>query len=412
MSVPSECVIVIGAGAAGMMAAIRAASCGASVLLIERNDRPGVKLSITGKGRCNITNACEPEEVSFAGDGRFLRSALVKFPPRDVMAFFEESGVRLVTERGRRVFPESGKAADIVNALNNRLKELNVDRKRARITQLALSDGAVSGVSMRPDEITPGRAVIIATGGLSYPKTGSTGDGYTLARQAGHTIIPCAPSLVPLVSPDAYCAEMQGLSLRNVTLTMLDKTGKTLFREGPGEMLFTHFGLSGPLVLSASAHYKPGCSISIDLKPGLSEQQLDARILRDFQKYSARSFANALGELLHKRMIPVIISIAGIDPHKRTAEISKSERAALLSAIKRFPVSVSGTRPIDEAVVTRGGVCLREIDPKTMQSKLCKGLYFAGEVLDLDAYTGGYNLQIAWSSGYAAGESAAGADFR
>ncbi|MDR1669440.1 MAG: NAD(P)/FAD-dependent oxidoreductase [Oscillospiraceae bacterium] len=386
-------VTVVGAGAAGMMAAIQAARRGARVLLLERNARPGVKLSITGKGRCNLTNDCAPEEFKLpparpdgSGDPRFFRSALSGFTPRDTMAFFEELGVALVTERGRRVFPASGRAQDVVDALDRELHRLGAERRQARVTKL------------------PGGTVIVCTGGLSYPKTGSTGDGYTLARQAGHTVVPPVPSLVPLESPDAFCAEMQGLSLRNVTLTLLDEAGRIVFTEGPGEMLFTHFGVSGPLVLSASAYWKPGVSARIDLKPGLDERQLDARILRDFEKFSSRVLSNALGELLHKTMIPVILSLLGAPPGRKVAEVTKAERAALLSAVKRFPVRLSGTRPVEEAVITRGGVNLKEINPKTMESKLVKGLFFAGEVLDLDGVTGGYNLQIAWSTGCAAGK--------
>ncbi|MDR0325602.1 MAG: NAD(P)/FAD-dependent oxidoreductase [Oscillospiraceae bacterium] len=394
MSVPSDRrVTVVGAGAAGLMAAVRAAQCGAPVLLLERNDRPGVKLSITGKGRCNLTNDCDIEEfLQNCNDRKFLRGALSRFSPQETISFFEKLGVPLVTERGRRVFPRSEKAADIVGALVREADRLGVERRKQRVTKPDFAKGPV----------------IVTTGGLSYPKTGSTGDGYEIARQAGHTVTPLSPSLVPLNSPDAFCAELQGLSLRNVTLRLVDGAEKTVYKEGPGEMLFTHFGLSGPLILSASAHWKEGCSVSIDLKPGLTEQQLDARILRDFAKYTARELGNSLGDLLHKRMISIIMTLAGADPRRRTAEVTKAERFALLSSIKRFPVAVSGTRPIDEAVITRGGVCLKEIDPRAMRSKICKGLFFAGEVLDLDGYTGGYNLQIAWSTGYVAGEAAAG----
>ncbi len=384
-------VTVIGAGAAGMMAAIQAARRGACVLLLERNDRPGVKLSITGKGRCNLTNNCSPEAFKLppgSGDPRFFRSALSGFTPQDSMAFFEELGVPLVTERGRRVFPESGKASDVVAALVRELDRLDVTRRRARVTKLDIAGGPV----------------IVCTGGLSYSKTGSTGDGYDLARQAGHTIVPVAPSLVPLESPDMFCAEMQGLSLRNVTLSLRDSAGKTIYSEGPGEMLFTHFGISGPLVLSASAHWMPGLSAEIDLKPGLSEKQLDARILRDFEKFSSRVLSNALGELLHKTMIPVILSLLRVPSGRKVAEVTKTERGVLLQSIKRFPVMLSRPRPMEEAVITRGGVNLKEINPRTMESKIVKGLYFAGEVLDLDGYTGGYNLQIAWSTGCAAGK--------
>jgi hypothetical protein len=384
-------VIVVGAGAAGLTAAIRAAQCGAKVVMLERNERPGVKLSVTGKRRCNVTNDCDIEDfLANCNDRKFLRSALSRFSPQDTITFFEELGVPLLTGRGRRVFPKSEKAQDIVNALIHKAEMLGVQRKRQRVTS-----------------IPPDRPLIIATGGLSYPKTGSAGDGYNLAKKAGHTIAPLSPSLIPLESPDPFCAGLQGLSLRNVTLRLMEGTGTERFCEGPGEMLFTHFGISGPLVLSASAHWKTGCSVIIDLKPGLTEQQLYARIERDFIKYGASELSNALGDLLHKRMISVIINLAELDPHKKTAEITRSERLKLLQTVKRFPVKVSGTRPIDEAVITRGGVCLTEIDPRTMQSKICKGLYFAGEVLDLDGYTGGYNLQIAWSTGWTAGEAAA-----
>ncbi|MDR0293049.1 MAG: NAD(P)/FAD-dependent oxidoreductase [Oscillospiraceae bacterium] len=386
-------VTVIGAGAAGLMAAVSAARRGAQVLLLERNDRPGVKLSITGKGRCNLTNDCGADAfLENCNDKKFLRGALARFSPRDTAAFFEGLGVPLVTERGRRVFPASGRAADVVSALVRETVRLGVVRRQVRVTAPDFSKGPV----------------IIATGGLSYPKTGSTGDGYGMAGRAGHTVTPLSPSLVPLVSPDAFCAALQGLSLRNVTLRLLDGVGRAVFCEGPGEMLFTHFGLSGPLVLSASAHWREGLSAGVDLKPGLTERLLSARLDRDLIKYGARDVRNALGDLLHKRLIPVIIALAGIDPRGRTAELTRAERLALLRVIKCFPVTLSGTRPVDEAVITRGGVSLREIDPRTMRSKLRDGLYFAGEVLDLDGYTGGYNLQIAWSTGYAAGESAAG----
>jgi predicted flavoprotein YhiN len=375
-----------------MMASIVAARRGAKVLLAERNDRPGVKLSITGKGRCNLLNNCTLDEFILppvrkdgGGDPRFFKSALASFTPQDTMGFFEGLGVKLVTERGRRVFPESGKASDIVNALVRELDRLKVERRRERVANL------------------PEGKVIICTGGLSYPKTGSTCDGYTFAKQAGHTILKPTPSLIPLESPDAFCAELSGLSLRNVTLSLRSPDGKTVFFEGPGEMLFTHFGISGPMVLSASAHWLEGYSALIDLKPGLTEPMLDARILRDFQKYSGKNILNALVDLLHKSMIPVILLQAGIPGATKVASVTREQRAALLQTLKAFSVRLSGTRPIEEAVVTRGGVSLKEVNPKTMESKLREGLFFAGEVLDLDGYTGGYNLQIAWSTGAAAG---------
>jgi hypothetical protein len=380
------------------MAAIHAARHGAEVVLLERNERPAIKLSITGKGRCNITNDCDAEEfLSCINDRKFLRSTLSRFSPRDTMEFFENLGVPLVTERGRRVFPRSEKAGDAVDALVSEAKRLGVKFIYGR---------RIRSLKQVYAEFTP-EAVIIATGGLSYPKTGSTGDGYALAKEAGHTIVPTAPSLVPLESPDVFCAELQGLSLKNVTLRLIDGDGKTVFCEGPGEMLFTHFGLSGPLVLSASGHWREGFSVEIDLKPGLTEKMLDTRILRDFEKYSARELSNSLGDLLHKRLIPVIIELGDFDARKRVAEFTRAERLALGRIIKHFSVAISKTRPPDEAVVTRGGVSLKEINPKTMGSKLRKGLYFAGEVLDLDGCTGGYNLQIAWSTGRAAGEAAA-----
>ena len=404
-------VVVIGGGPAGMMAAGQAALHGAPVLLLEQNGRLGLKLNITGKGRCNITNDCTEQEFleNIPGDGRFFRGALARFSPADTMAFFEGIGLPLKTERGRRVFPASGKAPDVTAALERWLDGLGVVRQKARATGLQIEGGAVTGVKAGPGRL-PSGAVIVAAGGLSYPKTGSTGDGYRLARQAGHTVSEPRPSLVPLVSPDRYCGEMQGLSLRNVSLSLCERDGRegrAVWREGPGEMLFTHFGLSGPLALSASAHWRPGLHAAVDLKPGLTPEQLDRRLLRDFDQYAARNFQNALGDLLHRSMIPVIIRESGIEPRKKTAGVSKAERARLAGLVKAFPVRISGTRPIAEAVITRGGVNVRELWPKTMGSRLVPGLYFAGEVLDLDAYTGGYNLQIAWSTGFAAGIGAA-----
>jgi hypothetical protein len=393
-------VTVIGAGASGLMAAVRAAQCGAEVKLFERNNRAGVKLAITGKGRCNVTNDCDAETfLNNCNNKKFLRSALARFSPQDAMAFFEDIGVPLVTERGRRVFPQSGLAADIVDALTGEAKRLGVS--------------IVYGRRVQPAEelISDGGILIIATGGLSYPKTGSDGDGYEIARLAGHTVAPLSPGLVPLESADSFCAELQGLSLRNVTLRLVDGGGKEAYApSAPGEMLFTHFGISGPLVLSASGHWREGLTAVIDLKPGLTEEQLYSRIERDLIKYGARELGNSLNELLHKRMIAAVIAAAGLCGKKRAAETTRAERLALLGAVKRFPIVIAGRRPMDEAVVTRGGVCLKEIDPGTMRSKKRKGLYFTGEVLDLDGATGGYNLQIAWSTGWAAGESAAGGE--
>lgn len=400
--------LVIGAGAAGLMAAGMAALGGAEVILLERNPEPGMKLKITGKGRCNITNNCTNEEFlrEIPGDGRFFISALSRFSSADTIDFFTSLGIELVTERGRRVFPASGKAGEIVEALVNWVDSLGVVRRTGRAEKLLISDGAARGALLVDKSVINADAVCIATGGLSYPKTGSTGDGYTLARQAGHTVTELRPSLVPLASSDKYCAEMQGLSLRNVTLSLTDG-GKTVWSEGPGEMLFTHFGVTGPLVLSASAHWKPGLHLSVDLKPGLSEEQLDSRIRRDLDKFGSRLFNNSLGDLLHKSMIPVIIGMCGFPEDRKSSEITKQERQKLGAVIKSFPIRISSTRSISEAVITRGGVSTKEINPRDMGSKLIKRLYFAGEVIDLDAYTGGYNLQIAWSTGAAAGKAIA-----
>jgi hypothetical protein len=380
-------VIVAGAGAAGLMAAVRAAQRGAKVLLLERNDRPGVKLSITGKGRCNITNDCDAEEIlQNCNDRKFLRSALSRFSPQDTMAFFEGLGVPLATERGRRVFPQSGQAADIVNALVREAEKLGVQRRRQRVTA-----------------IPEGRPVIIATGGLSYPKTGSTGDGYELARLAGHTVTPLSPSLVPLNSPDTLCGELQGLSLRNVTLRLLDSAGKTVFCEGPGEMLFTHFGISGPLVLTASCYIQElPATLHIDLKPALEKKMLDSRILREFSQGRNRQFKNSLDSLLPAKLISEFVKRSCIPPEKQINAISRAERHGMVELFKAFPQRVTAVRPIDEAVITDGGICVKEIDPKTMQSKLVKGLYFIGEVIDVTGFTGGFNLQIVWSTAHSA----------
>lgn len=396
-------VIVIGAGPAGMMAAGFAASRGLKVRLFDRNGFAGKKLNITGKGRCNVTNECDRDEFmrNIPKNGKFLYSAFSVFTPNDVIAFFEGLGVELKTERGRRVFPVSERARDITDALVRWLGAFGVKVEKKRVDGLIIENGAVTGVRCYSEAIAAD-AVVIATGGLSYPLTGSDGDGYRLAREAGHIVSALEPSLVSLHSPNTFCAEMQGLSLRNVTLSLIDSNGRTRWKEGPGEMLFTHFGISGPLVLSVSAHWEKGDSLSIDLKPGIDEQELDARLLRDFTKFANRETQNALNELLPRAMIPVIIEKIGISS-KRVNLVTREERRKLLEIIKRFPVSVSGKAQIDEAVITRGGVCVDEIDPKTMRSKLVDGLYFAGEVLDTDAYTGGFNLQIAWSTGRACG---------
>ena len=403
---------MIGGGAAGTLCAALAAGRGLNVVLLEPNRMLGRKLRITGKGRCNVTNDCDAREFISAipGDGRFLQSAIHKFGTLDTKALFESLGVALKTERGNRVFPESDRADDIADALTKLARENGVRVLRERATRILTDEaGAVRAVSAGGGEIEC-EAAVICTGGLSYPGTGSTGDGYRMARELGHTIRPCRPSLVPLESPDAWCREMQGFSLRNVELSAYED--EKLIYKALGEMLFTHFGVSGPLVLSASAHMRRfgECRyrLSIDLKPGLDEKKLDARLLRDFEKYSNREFRNSLGDLAGRAMIPVLVELSGIPGDTRTNSVTRQQRAALAQLLKHFPVSLSGPRPIAEAIVTSGGVATTEVNPRTMESKLVPGLYFAGEVLDLDAYTGGYNLQIAWSTAFVAANSLTG----
>ena len=400
--------VIIGGGAAGSMCAALAANRGLSVALIEPNRELGRKLRITGKGRCNVTNDCSPREFIEAvpGGGRFLQSAIHRFSPQDAMAFFEGLGVPLKTERGRRVFPQSDRAGDIAGALTRLCHKNGVRMVRERAERIIAGAGGVEAVVTGSGRIDC-RSAVICTGGLSYPGTGSPGDGYAMAAALGHTITPCRPSLVPLESPDAYCREMQGFSLRNVTLTAYED-GKAIYKE-LGELLFTHFGVSGPLVLSASAHMRnfgrAKYRLSIDLKPGLDEKKLDNRILRDLEKYSNREFRNCLGDLAGRAMIPVLVELSGIPPEERANSVTREQRQALVRLFKAFPVEISGPRPVAEAIVTAGGVSTKEIDPRTMMSKLVPGLYFAGEVTDLDAYTGGYNLQIAWSTAYVAANS-------
>ena len=400
--------VVIGGGPAGMMCALQAAGRGLSVTLLDRNQMLGRKLRITGKGRCNVTNACDTREfmANIPGDGRFLYSAMSRFGTRELMAFFESLGVPLKVERGNRVFPVSDNANDIADALARECKRLGVRTLRTSAREVLTENGAVAAVLTDQGRIDC-RAAALCTGGLSYPKTGSDGTGYRIAEKLGHTVTPLRPSLVPLESPDGYCAEMQGFSLRNVTLSAYED-GKLIFRE-LGEMLFTHFGVSGPLVLSASAKMRrmgdADYRLEIDLKPALDEKKLDARLLRDFEKYANREFQNALGDLAGRAMIPVLVRLSGIPGETKVHNITREQRQTLLRMLKAFPVRVSGTRPIDEAIVTAGGVSTKEVNPRTMESKLVRGLYFAGELLDLDAYTGGFNLQIAWSTGYVAGKS-------
>ena len=405
-------VAVIGGGAAGLMAAYSAARYGARVTLFERNDRCGRKLAITGKGRCNVTNDCSVEELlqNVPTNPRFLYSALGRFDTSDTKAFFEERGVALKVERGRRVFPVSDRAEDIVRALVGACKETGVNICYERVTSLRIENGELLGLNTEKNSYDAD-AVIICTGGKSYPRTGSDGDGYALARSAGHTVTPLLPSLVPICSESKLCPALQGLSLKNVSLSIVRKQdGKEVYSDF-GEMMFTHFGLTGPMILSASAHI-PDISegkyeARINLKPALDEKTLDARIVSDFAKYSNKDFLNALGDLLPQKLIPVIVSLSGIDARKKVNSITKEERRALCEVIRCLRIPLSRFRSINEAIITKGGVSVKEISPKTMESKLCRGLYFAGEVIDVDAYTGGYNLQIAFSTAVLAGESAA-----
>lgn len=404
-------IIVIGGGAAGLMAAGAAAEAGARVTLFEKNPRPGRKLMITGKGRCNVTNDCDIPTVlaNVPTNPRFLYSALHGCPPAEVMAFFEREGVPLKTERGGRVFPVSDKAVDIVDALHHWVRRAGVRLTAGTAAEgLALENGGVRGV-YAGGRLHPAEAVILATGGASYPLTGSTGDGYRFAAEAGHTVIPPRPSLVPLVEDGDTCAVMMGLSLKNVRLTVFENDRK-LFSDF-GELLFTHFGLSGPMALSASAHMRHygrrAYRAEIDLKPALDEAALDARLLSDFAAHQNQDFINALGGLLPRKMIPVLVGCSGIDPRRKVHSVTKAERGALLRLLKAFPVRIAGPRPIEEAIVTTGGVSVKEISPKTMESKICPGLYLAGELIDVDGYTGGFNLQIAWATGRLAGQSAA-----
>lgn len=402
-------IFVVGGGAAGMMAAITAAENGAQVTLLERNDRLGKKLYITGKGRCNVTNDCAPEDFfqNVPRNPRFLYSAIYAFPPREVMAWFEARGCALKTERGNRVFPQSDKSASVIDALRAELRRLGVRVLQERALDIVMQDGAVCGLKTDGGFHKTER-VILATGGCSYPQTGSTGDGYRMLEKLGHTIVPPVGSLVPLVEKGYGCKQMQGLALKNVTLRLVNQKGKTVFEEF-GELLFTHFGLSGPVVLSASAHMneKDTYTVLLDLKPALDEQKLDLRLLRDFEKFQNRDFENALVELLPKSMIPVIVRRSGIPAEEKVHSITREQRRALLELMKRFPVEIACKAPVEEAIVTSGGVKVSEIEPGTMQSKRVHGLYAAGELLDVDAYTGGFNLQIAWATGRAAGLAAA-----
>ena len=398
--------VVIGGGPAGMLAAITAANNGEKVLLLEANDRLGKKLLITGKGRCNVTNHCSAEEVlrNVPRNGRFLYSAMDAFPPSAIMAFLEDNGCALKVERGNRVFPVSDKSVSVLDALKSAMRRSGVTVKNARVLEILTREGSVCGVRTAQESIEAGR-VILATGGVSYPATGSTGDGYAMAKALGHTVVEPQGSLVPLETRGDTCARMQGLSLRNVAVKLLDAKGKVLYQDF-GELLFTHFGVSGPTVLSASAHLKgENCKLLIDLKPALDASKLNDRILRDLEAYRNRSMENALTDLLPRSMIPVVLQLLEIDPAMQANSLRKEQRRALVELLKTFPVCITGKRPVAEAIITAGGIKTAEINPKTMESKLVPGLYFAGEIIDCDAYTGGFNLQIAWATAYAAGMS-------
>ena len=406
-------IAVIGGGAAGMLAAGYAAKLGAQVTLFERNTLLGKKLGITGKGRCNVTNNCTPEEFikNITANGKFLYSAINRFSPADTMEFFEQLGVALKTERGNRVFPVSDNAVDIVLALKKYCLQNGVSIVTERVTELIRNeDGSLSGVITEKRSHTGFHAVILSTGGVSYPVTGSTGDGYRLAKSVGHTIKDPIPSLVGLTSDDEICAASMGLALKNVAVSVTDTVKKKVIYKDFGEMLFCHFGISGPMILSASAHLRPMQKnryvISIDLKPALDAQTLDKRLLSDFEKMKNRNFANAFDALLPAKLREPFMKLTGISPDKKINAITAEERRRVVSLMKGIPVSVTGFRPITEAIVTSGGISVKEIEPHTMRSKICPNLYFAGEVIDLDAYTGGFNLQIAFATAHAAATAA------
>lgn len=404
-------VVVVGGGPAGMTAAIAAAENGHDVLLLEQNEKLGKKLYITGKGRCNITNACETEELflNVTKNAKFLYSAFYTYDNSRVMQFFEENGLALKTERGNRVFPVSDHSSDVIATLQKVLKEKGVETcLNTKVVKILTDKEMVCGVCLENGDKIRLDALVIATGGFSYQSTGSTGDGYRFAKELGHNVTELSPALVPFCTKEDYVKELQGLSLKNVTVSVYRKNKKVY--EDFGEMLFTHFGVSGPLILSASSRIPGNIAneelfMEIDLKPALTKEQLDKRILRDFEESQNKQFKNAIPKLLPLKMIPVVIELSGIQPEKKVNEITKEERERLVMTIKHFPVTITGLRDFNEAIITRGGVSVKEINPSTMESKKIRHLYFAGEVMDVDAVTGGFNLQIAWSSGYLAGTS-------
>ena len=408
-------IVIIGGGAAGLMVAYSASlkyGKGAEKTVIEKNERPARKVMITGKGRCNVTNNCDVDTLvaNVPKNGKFLFSAFSGFDSKDTMGLFETLGVPLKTERGNRVFPISDKAVDIVDALVGAVKKSGADILHAVAKKILTENGAVAGVLLENGEVISADSVILATGGMSYPLTGSTGDGYKIAQALGHTVTELKPSLVPLTVHEGFCSRLSGLALKNVTLSVFEEGKKKPVFSELGEMLFTHFGISGPLTLSASAHMrrmgKTTYTAYIDLKPALSLEQLDSRILRDFEDEKNKDFANSLDKLLPKSLIPVIIALSGIEPTLKVNQICREMRTSLCRVIKALPLHITGFRTIEEAIITGGGISVKEINPTTMESKLVNGLYFAGEIIDADAYTGGFNLQIAFSTGFAAGKNA------
>ncbi len=405
-------VVVVGGGAAGMIAAVAAAERGHKVTLLEQNEKLGKKIFITGKGRCNLTNASDMEQIfeNIVTNPKFLYSALYGFDNRACMTFFEENGLRLKTERGNRVFPFSDHSSDVIKTLEKKLRRSGVEiRLHTKVDKLIVEESRIAGVRDESGETYAADSVILATGGVSYPSTGSTGDGHRMAEETGHRVTTCYPALVPLRIREHWCRDLMGLALKNVTVTV--KNGKKVLYEGFGEMLFTHYGVSGPLILSASSYINKLASgnelrLLLDLKPALTMEQLQKRLIREFEQNRQKQFKNALGGLFPARLIPVMLELSCIDPEKKAGEIGKGERNAFAEVIKGLPMTITGTADFNEAIVTKGGVSVRDINPSTMESKIIAGLYFAGELIDVDALTGGYNLQIAWSTGHLAGESA------
>jgi len=407
-------VLIVGGGAAGMMAAVTAAEVGANVHIFEKNEKFGKKIYITGKGRCNLTNACDLEELfsSVLSNSKFLYSAFYGFTNLQTMDFFEKIGLKMKTERGNRVFPLSDHSSDVINVLIRRMRELNVQTHlNTEVKEILQEEGKAIGILLKDGTSMKGDRIIVTTGGLSYPSTGSTGDGYRFAKEAGHKIIETSPALVPMNVKEEAAKQLQGLSLKNVRVSLL--AGKKCLYDDFGEMMFTHFGVTGPLILSASSYIGKKylgkeLDLVIDLKPALSVEQLDGRLMREFEEAKNKQFKNILTNLFPSKLIPVMLAYSGISPEKRVNEITKVERNSFAEKIKNFRLTVTGLRDYNESIITRGGVCVKEINPTTMESKLVPGLFFAGEVLDLDALTGGFNLQIAWSTGYAAGKGAVG----